>query len=173
MAALPGARLRGVSSLYVSRPVGVLDQPDFHNAVVALDVPSGPDPTTGGLALMTALKGLEHAFGRKPRRRWGERELDLDLLLFGRKRIVVADGPLPLVVPHPRARERLFVLAPLAELAPDLVPPGWPETVATAARRVHSDGESCGVRVVGRWDREAAIWTGARCQVRVRSRAPA
>ena len=56
LAALPGTRLRGVSRLYVTAPVGVTDQPDFHNAVVALDVPAGPDPATGALALLAALK---------------------------------------------------------------------------------------------------------------------
>ena len=58
ISALPGVRLRGVSQLYRSRPVGVVDQPDFHNAAVALDVPAGPDPETGALALLIALKRL-------------------------------------------------------------------------------------------------------------------
>ena len=59
LAALPGARLRGVSRLYLTKPVGVTDQPDFLNAVVALDVPLGPDPATGATNLLVALKGLE------------------------------------------------------------------------------------------------------------------
>ena len=136
LAALPGARVSGVSRLYRTRPVGVTDQPDFMNAVVALDVPRGPDPVTGALALLAALKGLEEAFGRQKRRRWGPRELDLDLLLFGRHQINVErpDGRW-LQVPHPNARERLFVLAPLADLAPGLRPLGWAETVETARRR--------------------------------------
>ena len=112
------------------------NQPDFLNAVVALDVPIGPDPETGALALLAALKGLEAAFGRQQRQHWGPRELDLDLLLFGRHRIDVkrSDGRW-LQVPHPSARERLFVLAPLADLSPGLRPPGWEETVETARRR--------------------------------------
>ena len=112
-AALPGVRLRGVSRLYATDPVGVLDQPEFRNAVVALDVPGGPDPATGASALLVALKGLERAFGRQARERWGPRELDLDLLVFGRHRIDVerppegrSDDPakaaLPLDVPHSR-----------------------------------------------------------------------
>jgi len=134
--ALPGARVRGVSPLYRTRPIGVTDQPDFLNAVVALDVPVGPDPETGALALLVALKGLEQAFGRQRRARWGPRELDLDLLLFGRHRINVErrDGRW-LQVPHPSARERLFVLAPLSDLAPGLRPAGWGETVESARRR--------------------------------------
>ena len=138
------------------------DQPEFRNAAVQLDVPSGPDPATGAVALLVALKQLERAFGRRERARWGPRELDLDLLLFGRHRIAVdrpvearsddPTKPTDLVVPHRLAGERLFVLAPLADLAPRLVPPGWSETVATArARRERAEG-SAAVRPIGRWD---------------------
>jgi 2-amino-4-hydroxy-6-hydroxymethyldihydropteridine diphosphokinase len=161
LAALPGARLRGVSRLYATDPVGVTDQPEFRNAVVALDVPAGPDPATGAVALLIALKGIEGAFGRRERERWGPRELDLDLLVFGRHRIVVErpiearsddpSKPTDLVVPHRLAGERLFVLAPLVDLAPGLVPPGWSETVATArARREHIEGPDS-VRPIATW----------------------
>jgi len=142
LAALPGVRLRGVSPLYQTTPVGVTDQPDFLNAVVALDVPAGPDPETGALALLAALKQLEQAIGRRPSERWGPREIDLDLLIFGRHRINVErpDGRW-LKVPHPEAQHRLFVLAPLSDLAPGLRPPGWHETVATTrARREQIEG---------------------------------
>ena len=148
--ALPGARVRGVSRLYRTRPVGVTDQPDFLNAVVVLDVPAGPDPETGGLALLSALKMLEQSFGRRQRQRWGPREIDLDLLLFGRHRIHAErpDGRW-LEVPHPEAHERLFVLAPLADVAAGLRPPGWGETVETARRRqLEAEGEGA-VQVVG------------------------
>lgn len=163
LAALPGARLAGVSRLYATEPVGVIDQPEFRNAVVALDVPAGPTPEAGAIALLLALKGLERAFGRQPRERWGPREVDLDLLLFGRHRIDVARPPegrsddpakasMPLTVPHIEARNRLFVLAPLADLAPRLVPPGWGETVATArTRRQRLEGEEA-ARPIARWN---------------------
>jgi 2-amino-4-hydroxy-6-hydroxymethyldihydropteridine diphosphokinase len=164
LAALPGAELRGVSRLYRTRPVGVTDQPDFHNAAVALDVPPGPDPETGAMALLIALKGIERAFGRRDRERWGPRELDLDLLLFGdhafrveRAEAAISSdpakvGPQWLEVPHPRARERLFVLAPLADLAPDLTPPGWDETVESARRtREVVEGAAAAVPLA-RWD---------------------
>lgn len=167
LAALEGVRLRGVSRLYATRPVGVEDQPEFRNAVVSLDVPAGPDPATGALALLVALKGLERVFGRRDRERWGPRELDLDLIVFGRARLVVERPPegLPLgpgtadhllVVPHRDAAERLFVLAPLADLAPGLAPPGWGETVASAQRRRERIEGQDAVRPVARWT--AAGW---------------
>jgi 2-amino-4-hydroxy-6-hydroxymethyldihydropteridine diphosphokinase len=151
LAALPGAALAGVSRLYRTRPVGVTDQPDFLNAVVALDLPATGDPGEGATALLVRLKDLERAFGRRRRRRWGPRELDLDLLLYGDATLSVERPPAAvplsasidpnaatrlLEVPHPAMADRLFVLAPLADLAPDLVPPGWPEPVATRAARL-------------------------------------
>jgi 2-amino-4-hydroxy-6-hydroxymethyldihydropteridine diphosphokinase len=138
-----------------------VDQPDFRNAVVAIDVPLGPAPATGAVALLVALKRLERAFGRRDRERWGPRELDLDLLVFGRHRIHVerpaearsADPsrPTDLVVPHRLAGERLFVLAPLADLAPRLVPPGWHETVETARRRRQAAEGANTVRRIASW----------------------
>src|SRR5260221_8912313 len=131
LAAMPSVRLRGVSRLYATEPVGVVDQPEFRNAVVALDVPRGPDPATGALALLIALKQLERAFGRQDRERWGPRELDLDLLVFGRARLSLERPPEGLsldvgkadrllIVPHRDAANRLFVLAPLADIAAGL-----------------------------------------------------
>ncbi len=184
LAALPGVRLRGVSRLYATDPVGVTDQPEFRNAVVALDVPAGADPETGALRLLARLKELERAFGRRTRRRWGPRELDLDLLVFGRARIAVerppearsiaaeadpAKGAKWLEVPHPAAATRLFVLAPLADLAPRLVPPGWGETVETARRRQAAIEGAGAVRAIDRWDPGVGRWRS----VATRSRRPA
>ena len=163
---LPGARIRGVSRLYRTKPVGVADQPDFLNAVVALDVAAGPDAASGATRLLVGLKALEREFGRRRRRRWGPRELDLDLLLFGRARLAIDRPPegTPLSgaidpaaaarlleVPHHSMAERLFVLAPLADLAPGLVPPGWHETVGTAARRRAIEERPDAVRPVRTW----------------------
>ena len=172
LAALPGARRQGVSRLYRTAPVGVVDQPDFLNAVVALDVPAGTDPATGASALLIALKQLERAFGRQQRKRWGPRELDLDLLVFGADRLSIerppggrsndpAKAPAPLTVPHPEAQHRLFVLAPLFDLAPGLVPPGWGETVATARARQERDEGPDAVVPIGVWDEERGAWTEA------------
>ncbi len=173
VAGLPGTRLRDVSRLYATAPVGVTDQPEFRNAAIAIDAPAGPDPETGALALLTELKALERAFGRRHRRRWGPRELDLDLLVFGRSRIAVerpataqsvdadrdpAKAARLLEVPHPAAAARLFVLAPLADIAPGLAPPGWGATVETARRRREIAEGPDAVRVVGTWDARARRW---------------
>jgi 2-amino-4-hydroxy-6-hydroxymethyldihydropteridine diphosphokinase len=173
LAGLPGVSIRGVSRLFVTAPVGVTDQPDFHNAVVALDVPAGSDPASGALDLLTTLKDLEREFGRRRRRRWGPRELDLDIEVFGRHRILVdrppdarsldaetdpAKAARLLEVPHKAAAARLFVLAPLADVAPRLVPPGWGVTVETARRRAAADEPADAVRPIAWWDAEACDW---------------
>lgn len=169
LAALPGVRPHAVSRLYVTQPVGVVDQPMFRNAVLALDVPAGPDAATGATALLIALKQLERALGRQERERWGPRELDLDLLVFGRVRLSLDRPPAGmsldpgkadrlLVVPHPQAPDRLFVLAPLADVAAGLVPPGWPETVGTAARRRAAIEGPAAVRPVATWDADHETW---------------
>ena len=173
LAALPGVRLRGVSRLYATKPVGEPDQPEFRNAVAAIDVPSSGHPATDALALLRDLKGLERAFGRRPGKRWGPRELDLDLLVLGRTHLAMersvgtrsidadaepAKAAKLLVVPHPEARRRLFVLAPMADLAPGLVPPGWGETVATARRHQLEREGADAVRPIATWDEVARRW---------------
>ncbi len=165
LAALPGVRLRRVSRLYATDPVGVTEQPEFRNAVVALDVPAGPVPAAGASALLVALKGLERSFGRQQRERWGPREVDLDLLVFGRHRVTIERPPegrsedpakasLPLVVPHIEAQRRLFVLAPLSDVARWLSPPGWGETVSTAADRQRDLEGPDAARPIATWDGE-------------------
>ncbi len=171
LAALPDVRVVAVSRLYATAPVGVEDQAEFRNAAVLLDVPAGPDPEAGALALLVALKSIERAFGRRERGRWGPREIDLDLLLFGDAAIRVerpaearsADprkAPRLLEVPHALARERLFVLAPLADVAPDVVPPGWDETVAAARDSVARREPPDAVRPISDWDASAGAWRG-------------
>ena len=173
LAALPGSRLSAVSRLYATAPVGDPDQPDFRNAVAALEVPAGVDPASGATALLIALKALEVAFGRQARRRWGPRELDLDLLVFGRARLAIdrpeaarsrdaeadpAKAARLLEVPHRSIAERLFVLAPLGDIAEGLVPPGWHETVGTARRRREIVEGSGAVRPIAAWSLAAGDW---------------
>lgn len=105
--------LCAVSSLYRSPPMGPADQPDYVNAVARLRT------RLAALALLDALQSIEARHGRRRGRRWGERTLDLDLLVFGREVIDTRR----LTVPHPGIAERNFVLYPLAEVAPGLVIP--------------------------------------------------
>jgi 2-amino-4-hydroxy-6-hydroxymethyldihydropteridine diphosphokinase len=107
---MPRTRLVRASRLYRSAPVDA-GGPDFINAVAQIDTRlSAPE-------LLAALQALEQAAGRERPYRNAPRTLDLDLLLFGAARIESAT----LTVPHPRLRERAFVLLPLQELAPDRV----------------------------------------------------
>jgi 2-amino-4-hydroxy-6-hydroxymethyldihydropteridine diphosphokinase len=171
---LPTVQLRGVSRLYATEPWGVTDQPEFRNAAAALDLTiRGTDPAAAALELLGRLKTLERAAGRRRRRRWGPRELDLDLLVFGRHRISVERPPdarsidaeadpakaaKRLEVPHRDLGERLFVLAPLADLAPRLVPPGWSVTIESRRRRLVAQEAPESVRVVGEWDASRRSW---------------
>jgi len=110
---LPQTRLLLQSSLYQSAPMGPANQPDYINAVAALETSLAADE------LLSALQGLELLHQRQRKERWGPRTLDLDLLLYGDQTI----NSEHLVVPHPGISERLFVLQPLFEIAPALVLP--------------------------------------------------
>jgi 2-amino-4-hydroxy-6-hydroxymethyldihydropteridine diphosphokinase len=112
------------SSLWQTSPVDCpAGSPAFVNAVVGLSPRSGETPES----LLAKLQGLEKAFGRQRKKVLNEpRRLDLDLVAFGNE---MRNTP-ALMLPHPRAGERRFVLQPLAEIAPDLILPGQPTTVA-------------------------------------------
>jgi 2-amino-4-hydroxy-6-hydroxymethyldihydropteridine diphosphokinase len=111
---LPDTKFLAASSLYRTAPVGLRHQPDFINAVVELiAVPLAP-------VLLQSLFEIEGRFGRQRSVKNAPRTLDLDLLLYGDE---VSDDP-GLTLPHPRLHERAFVLAPLAEIAPQLRIPG-------------------------------------------------
>jgi len=111
---LPKTTLVAASSLYRTAPVGLLDQPDFINAVAAVDTDLAP------MDLLKALLNVEAEFGRQRSIRNAPRTLDLDVLLHGDALIHTAE----LTLPHPRMHERAFVLAPLAEIAPEISIPG-------------------------------------------------
>lgn len=114
LAALRGSLLKGFSSLYRTAPVGLRHQPDFINAVAALDTRLTADE------LLDELFAMEARFGRQRTVRNAPRTLDLDLLLFGD---LTSNDP-RLTLPHPRMHERAFVLAPLTEIAPAISLPG-------------------------------------------------
>ncbi len=100
-----------VSRVYETEPVGGVAQDDFWNLVIELETDATPR------ALLERARRAEAARGRVRDVRWGPRTLDVDVLLVGD---LVSDDP-EITVPHPRMYERLFVLVPLGELAPELV----------------------------------------------------
>ena len=118
--AIPDSVLAACSSLYSSKPMGPADQPDYVNAVAALDTLLSAED------LMQALRKIEDRQGRdRSGDKWGPRVIDLDLLLYGKKKINTDE----LTVPHPGMHERDFVIIPLAEIAGNLNIPGHGQLV--------------------------------------------
>lgn len=122
IAALPSAKfaVRKVSSFYETEPVDYLDQPWFLNRAVEGETQSQP------IELLHALRAIEAQLGSKKAFSKGPRLLDIDILLFGDQWMNTPE----LQIPHPRMLERKFVLAPLAEIAPQLQHPFWPANVS-------------------------------------------
>ncbi|WP_070962302.1 2-amino-4-hydroxy-6-hydroxymethyldihydropteridine diphosphokinase [Vibrio sonorensis] len=115
---IPNSRLVKASSLYSSTPMGPQDQPDYINAVAAIETELTP------LELLDQTQKIELEQGRvRKEERWGPRTLDLDILLYGNE---VIDSE-RLTVPHYGMKEREFVLYPLVEIAPNLTLPDGTE----------------------------------------------
>ena len=122
------ARLTAVSRIYRTPPWGDLDQGDFANACAIGETRLSP------YELLAAVKTIEADMGRAPTRRWGPRLIDVDILFFGDHTL---DDP-ELTLPHKQLFARAFVLAPLAEIAPDLVLDGV--EIAKAASEADASG---------------------------------
>lgn len=121
----PQISITAISPIYSSEPVGPKDQPDFLNGVVGIK--SNLTPTE----LLTLLNNLEKESGRIKTRHWGERTLDLDILLHNGQ-ILKTES---LTIPHPHMLERAFVLIPLNDIASNIIIPGNTEqTVAQALK---------------------------------------
>ena len=116
------------SSIYVTKPVGLEDQPDFVNAVIEVKTSLSPAD------LLKLCNDVEGRLGRERTIRWGPRVIDIDILLYEG---VTVDAP-DLTIPHPHMMERAFVLVPLAEIAPDLELPGGVTAREAAARIGHN-----------------------------------
>jgi 2-amino-4-hydroxy-6-hydroxymethyldihydropteridine diphosphokinase len=114
LGAIPETRLVARSRLYLTRPFGPVQQGDFVNAAAGLLT------MLPAMTLLAALRQIEAGQGRVRAQKWGPRTLDLDLLVYGDRRIAEAE----LIVPHPGIAERGFVLAPLHDIAPALDVPG-------------------------------------------------
>lgn len=111
--ALAHCHISAQSPRYQTAPIGPGNQPDYINAVIALE--TGLQPTE----LLDALQAIENAQGRVRQQRWGARTLDLDILLYDQQ-VINTDR---LTVPHPELGKRSFVLYPLADICPELVLP--------------------------------------------------
>ncbi|HWQ84037.1 MAG TPA: 2-amino-4-hydroxy-6-hydroxymethyldihydropteridine diphosphokinase [Anaerolineales bacterium] len=124
------AVIQKISSIYETKPVGYLDQPDFLNLVCQI--------TTGlsAIELLQALKLIETQLGRQASFRNAPRVIDVDILLFDD---LVMQSP-DLTIPHLRLAERAFALIPLAEIAPDLVHPGLQSPIAQILTGVDVSG---------------------------------
>lgn len=123
--------VRRISDMYLTKPWGYEDQDDFVNAVAQVDTHLSPRD------LLDEVRSIESKIGRRRRQRWGPREIDIDILLYG-DRVVVEDD---LRIPHPHICERGFVLAPLVEMAPDLVHPETGRRVAVYLEEITANGE--------------------------------
>lgn len=127
---IPQSDVQALSSLYFSRPMGPKDQPDYMNAVLAIQTYLSP------IALLDALQTIENEAGRvRKDNRWGARILDLDILLFGDENIATER----LIVPHYGLKIREFVVLPLAEIAPSLILP-CQTSIASLAEKIPHNG---------------------------------
>ncbi|MGD6903158.1 2-amino-4-hydroxy-6-hydroxymethyldihydropteridine diphosphokinase [Bacillus infantis] len=110
----PGIDLASYSSIYETDPLGYEDQGEFLNMVIAADTDRSPHE------LLEVCMSIEQRIGRKRDIRWGPRTIDLDILLYNHENMITED----LIIPHPRMKERAFVIVPLAEIGERTDVPG-------------------------------------------------
>ena len=133
LSASEGIRLGGASRVYASKAWGVTDQPDFLNVCVKIETDLAPH------ALLAVCKGIEESLGRQARRRWGPREIDIDILLMAGVDMETDD----LTIPHARLPLRRFALEPLSELAPDWEVDGVPISLLAESLRADAPEQVC------------------------------
>ena len=126
----PTARLLAASRIYETPPWGYLHQPAFLNQALRVETDLAP------VQLLADLKALEVRLGRVPSARYGPRQIDMDILLYDD---LILETP-GLVIPHPQLAYRAFVLAPLADLAPNLLHPVLKQTIQELLEKVDRSG---------------------------------
>ena len=126
----PLVEILDCSPVYQTKPWGYLDQPDFLNQVLAVETSLSPRE------LLEYIKGIEKKIGREPSFRFGPRIVDIDILFYG-DRIIQEEE---LIIPHPRIKDRAFVLIPLANIDPDLNYPGTESSISDLLLNVDQAG---------------------------------
>jgi len=134
-----GIRVLQVSGVYETPPWGYIDQPRFYNLAVAIETVLAP------LELLETVKRLEASLGREEGPRWGPRVIDIDLILWDG--LTVRHERLEL--PHPRYRERAFVLWPLREIAPGVKDPVTGRSIAQMAGDLENTPDAANIRRLG------------------------
>ena len=129
LSAVEGITLKTISSIYKTEPVGNEAQDDFLNGVVSLETSLSPH------TLLHTLKDIEVSIGRQHRTHWGPREIDMDILIYNDLCLQTPD----LTIPHPEMHLRRFVLAPLAEIAPNLSHPVLNKSILSLLLSVNDD----------------------------------
>ncbi|MBN1755903.1 2-amino-4-hydroxy-6-hydroxymethyldihydropteridine diphosphokinase [bacterium] len=132
------------SSVFLTRPWGGIEQPDYFNCVLAFETLLSPED------LLTHLKEIEAAIGRETGERWGPRKMDIDILIYNDK---VLNSP-NLTIPHPFLTSRDFYLKPLLEIAPDLIDPRDNTRLEEALQKLNEEGKTTILKKV-----EIAPWT--------------
>jgi 2-amino-4-hydroxy-6-hydroxymethyldihydropteridine diphosphokinase len=138
-----GVRVVAISPFYETAAIGRARQPPYVNAVALIDTDLPPD------ALIRLLKRIERNAGRRGGRPWGPRTLDIDIVDYkgivrhwrGREADFARAGARPLVLPHPLAHQRPFVLKPLSDIAPDWRHPVLGQSAGALLRRAEKGGQ--------------------------------